>query len=267
MSVPDHPSTAEPSVVQLARGSVSYYAEGDGPLTFLLVHGLPGSARDFRWMSHTLSRHARTVRVEMPGFGGTPLSTEPSSRVEARGRFVVEFTDALALHRPVLVGHSMGGVVATMAATLAPERFAGLALLASPGLRVHRRFRQFPRRSLSAVLRIPGAPFALRGLLEQSFARAGFRHATHGERVHTLHCIAHTSIEAHAARLRELRLPLLHGFCEDDPLVEVDITAATAAELGGEIHRFPDGGHNPQKHYAVELTDALAAWGSAMPRA
>ncbi|MEM9463485.1 MAG: alpha/beta fold hydrolase [Myxococcota bacterium] len=134
-------------------------------ISHVLVHGgrgLPGSARDSRWMSHTLGQHARAIRIEMPGFGGTTLATGPSPSVESRGRFVVDCIDALALHQPILVGHSMGGVVATMAAILAPKRIAGLALLSSPGLRVHRGLRQFPRRRMSALLRVPGVPFALR---------------------------------------------------------------------------------------------------------
>jgi pimeloyl-ACP methyl ester carboxylesterase len=44
----------------------------------------------------------------------------------------------------VLLGHSMGGPVALAAAAHAPERVAGLALIASVGLRPHRLIRQFP---------------------------------------------------------------------------------------------------------------------------
>lgn len=262
MTVPDRPSEATSSTLELTGGPMSYVEEGprDTELEVLLVHGIPGSARDFRWLSHLLAEHARTVRIEMPGFGDTPLRTEPGASVQARARFVLEATDALGLRHPILVGHSMGGVVATMAATLAPERYAGIALISSPGLREHRGFRNFPRKRLSALLKMPGAPTLMRPALRKGFEKSGFRHSTHSEIVHTIHCVAATSILAHASRLQTAKIPFFHAFCDDDPLVEVAITQATADALGGPVHRYESGGHNPQKHHAVELAEALLRW-------
>ena len=262
MTVPDRPSEAVATTLELTGGPMSYVEEGEGELELLLVHGIPGSARDFRWLSHLLAEQARTIRVEMPGFGGTPLATGASPSVEARARFVVEATDALGLRRPVLVGHSMGGIIATMATELAPERYAGVALISSPGLREHRGFRSFPRKRMSRLLSIPGAPLAMRSALRKGFERSGFRHSTHEEIVHTIHCVAATSIREHAARLRAAKVPFFHAFCDDDPLVEVEITSETADALGGPALRFETGGHNPQKHHAVELADALLDWAS-----
>lgn len=263
MTVPDRPSEASATTFELTGGTMSYVEEGvatpDDP-EFLLVHGIPGSARDFRWLSHLLAEHVRTVRLEMPGFGSTPLATAPSPSVEARARFVLEATDALRLRRPVLVGHSMGGVVSTMAATLAPERYAGVALISSPGLREHRGFRNFPRKRLSALLKVPAAPTLMRSALKKGFEKSGFRHSTHEEIVHTIHCVAATDIPAHAHRLRTVRVPFFHAFCEDDPLVEVAITRETAQTLGGVAHCYESGGHNPQKHHAIELAAALLEW-------
>ncbi|MEM9070961.1 MAG: alpha/beta fold hydrolase [Myxococcota bacterium] len=261
MTVPDAPSTHEPERIALATGPVSYVDEGpkDAPAV-VLVHGIPGSARDFRWLTPALIG-LRGLRVEMPGFGATPLATGPGPSVEARAQFLVSFLDALALSNVILVGHSMGGVVATAAADLAPERVAGVGLVASPGLRVHRGFRQFgSRRALSAALRVPGVAFATGGLLQRAFRGAGFRHCSRAEVIHTIHCVAATSIPDHARRLERLQLPAFHAFCEDDPLVEVAITSETARTLGGPALRFSTGGHNPQKHHAVELGAALRTW-------
>lgn len=267
MTVPATPSDAAPSILTLPTGPVSYYDEGVGDPVFLLVHGLPGSARDFRWMSHRLAEHGRVIRVEMPGFGDTPLRTMPHTAVEARGRYVLDCVNALGLTRPILVGHSMGGVVATMTATLAPDRFAGLTLIASPGLRIHKALGRLPRRRLRVLLRVPGAMRLMRSTLARAYEKMGFRGTTHASRVHAMACAVATSIPQHAARLRALRLPLFHAFCEDDRMVEVEVTAHTAATLGGKVHRYPTGGHNPQKHFAVELSAALGAWGASLPNA
>ncbi len=263
VSTPQAPSEAPKRRVDLGTGTASVVDEGEGAPEFLLVHGLPGSARDFRWLTPCLGP-SRRVRLEMPGFGGTPRSTGPDPSVEARARFVIDACDALELRRPILVGHSMGGIVGARAASLAPDRFAGLALISSPGLRAHRAFSRFPRRRLSWALRLPGATRLMRPMMRAGFRAAGFVHGTDEERVLTVHCIAATSIPEHAACLRTLTLPLLHAFCDDDPLVEAQIMAQTAEVTGGPVHRFADGGHNPQKHHAVELGDALQAWARSL---
>lgn len=263
MSTPAAPSNAPVRSIALPTGPASVADEGEGDLEFVLVHGLPGSARDFRWLTPCLPS-ARRVRLEMPGFGGTPLSTAPRPSVEARARFVLEATRALELRRPILVGHSMGGVVCTRACRLAPERYAGLVLISSPGMREHRELRRFPARSLSQALRLPGVEALMRPLLRWAFTRGGFRHATDAGLVWTVHCVGATSIAEHAEALRELTLPVFHAFCEDDPLIEVEIMAETARRLGGPVLRFDDGGHNPQKHHAVELGRALQSWAESL---
>jgi pimeloyl-ACP methyl ester carboxylesterase len=266
MTTPAAASTADRDLARLPNGRVFSYVY-DGPperaegATFLLLHGLPGSARDFRWLAPVLAeRGARVVRLEMPGFGETPLSTEPDPSVEARGRFVLDAIEALGLEQPWLVGHSMGGVVGTMAATLDPRRVAGLALVSSPGLRVHRGFRKARPRLAEAVLGLPLAERVLRRPLRRTFERTGFRHATDLGIRHTMRSIAATEIPAHGGRLRALQVPVLHAFCAGDPFIERVIFEETARVVGGPVLSFAEGGHNPQKHQAVELGEALVAW-------
>ncbi len=234
---------------------------------WVLVHGIPGSARDFRWFTPALRAAApsdRIVRVEMPGFGATPLQTEPDPSVEARARYVCDVVAALPLERPILVGHSMGGVVGTMAATLHPERFAGLALVSSPGLTKHRGLRAFPAKRLAWILGLPGAARLLRRRLRAGFERAGFRGHDDAVLQHTVRCVAALDIDAHAARLKGLRalgVATHQSYGIDDPLIERDIFEALA-EFVDVTLRFESGGHNPQKAFAVELAEALVAWQS-----
>jgi pimeloyl-ACP methyl ester carboxylesterase len=262
MTIPAEPSDCAPTLIALPTGPASITDEGprDAAHTFLLVHGLPGSVRDFRWLVPPLAAAARVVRLEMPGFGATPLATGPSPSVEARAAFVIAVADALDLARPVLVGHSMGGVVGTLAVTGAPDRFAGLALISSPGLRVHRGLRRFRPRPISRLLRLPLAARLLRGRLRRAFEATGFRHASDAEIVHTVHCVAAVDMAAHAERMRALSGPLLHGYCTDDPLIETDILDEAARVTGGTVLRFDQGGHNPQKYQAIPLAEALLAW-------
>jgi len=190
----------------------------------------------------------------MPGFGDTPM--RGGLTVEGRARFVLDAVRTLGLDRPVVVGHSMGGVLATAAAVFAPDVFSALVLISSPGARVHRAFRR-PRKTMAALLSFPPTATALRGATQKMFASAGFRHSSFEENRLTMQLIARVSIADHAARLERVRIPTLHAFAEDDPMIEAEIMRDAARLTGGRTLAFPDGGHNPQKHHAVELGAAM----------
>ena len=79
-----------------------------------------------RWYAH----HGYAVlAVDLPGHGrsaGAPLAA-----VEALADWLLALLDAAGVARAFLVGHSMGSLVALEAAARAPERAAGLALVAT----------------------------------------------------------------------------------------------------------------------------------------
>jgi pimeloyl-ACP methyl ester carboxylesterase len=230
---------------------------GDGP-PVVCVHGLPGSSRDFRWLIEPLAGRARLISVDLPGFGGTPTATGPDASPEGRAAFVLELIDALRLERPVIVGHSMGGVVAVAAVAQRPGGFRGLGLLSSPGLRPHAMYRRLPRRALHLASSGPWTPL-LRPLVRRLFAAAGFRGYPDSALLRTLACLRHTSLEAHAERLRRLALPTFAAWCRDDGLIEPAILAelAEVAPPGPRLV-WPTGGHVPQKTHAAEVAEALA---------
>ncbi len=246
--------------VSIAGGQASYTDEGAG-VAIVAVHGLPGSARDFRWLAPQVCDHARLVRLELPGFGATPVASGPDPSPIGRARFTLAACEALGLERPLLLGHSMGGVVACAAATLQPEAFRGLALLSSPGLRPHAMLRRLPVAAASRLLRRRWAARWLAGLQRRLFQWAGFRGYPGAELTRTIHCVAATSIAQHARRVRRLQLPTLVSWCDDDPLIEAELAEELAAACpAGPRLRFAQGGHNPQKSHAAEIGAALQAW-------
>lgn len=102
----------------------------------LLVHGIGGCAEDWTLTIPALrdaGYHA--IACDMPGQGraSRPRGVRYFDR---RGAFYVHFLtellDALALERVHLVGHSLGGTIATMAAIALPARLRSLTL-AAPG--------------------------------------------------------------------------------------------------------------------------------------
>jgi pimeloyl-ACP methyl ester carboxylesterase len=232
---------------------------GHGVVPVICVHGLPGRAQDFRWLFAPLADRARIIAIDLPGFGGTPVETAPDASPEGRAAFVLDVIDALGLDRPVIVGHSMGGLVAVAAIAMRPDGFRALGLLSSPGLRPHASFKRIPKRFLHFSTHGALAPL-MRPLVRRLFAFAGFRNYPDSALARTVACLRMTSIEAHAARLRTMTLPTLAAWCEDDKLIEPAILSELAASLpAGPRLVWPTGGHVPQKTHAAEVADGIAA--------
>jgi pimeloyl-ACP methyl ester carboxylesterase len=96
----------------------------------VLLHGQPGSAADWAAVVDRLPAHVRPLALDRPGYRSSP---HPPGDFTANARTVLAEMDAAGIDRCVLVGHSYGGGVALAAAGLAPDRIAGLVLLASIG--------------------------------------------------------------------------------------------------------------------------------------
>jgi pimeloyl-ACP methyl ester carboxylesterase len=226
-----------------------------------MVHGLPGSHRDFRWLAPKLEPHARVIRLDMPGFGG---STRISPRLSPLAEHVLRRLDQLGLDRVVLVGHSIGGPQALLAASRSPDRIAGLALIASPGLRPHRGLRA-ARGSLPWVsrgLRIPGLQRPLMRATQAFMQRAGFPRRTPTLEIQrSVDIVARIDFVPLRNAAAALRVPTLIAWADDDPLVEPAIAEELAAVLpAGPRLRFASGGHNIQKTRADELGAAMLEW-------
>ena len=269
---PETPSDPELRFAWTAEGPFAYTDEGSGP-TVLFVHGLPGSARDFRWLASALEGRVRSVRLEQPGFGATPVSTETGTSFDARARFVLAAADALDLDRFYLVGHSMGGGVAMTTAALAPERVSGLALLASIGMHPHRGARKASRRpDIARLLDYGIVRRALLPTMRAGFKRAGFPASTTDDAVvQSVRLFSALEFASVRRAAFALSAPAFIAWAEDDPLVETAIGLSLGAVLpDGPRISFESGGHNIQKTRAIELAEAMLTWivaGVEMPKA
>jgi pimeloyl-ACP methyl ester carboxylesterase len=112
-------------------GSVRYRAwDGPGDTTFVLIHGLGGSHLNWLQVAPGLAGLGRVLALDLPGFGWSPRDGRGSGLMDER-RIVSRFMAELATGRVVLVGHSMGGVIAILLAAVEPASAAGLVLTSS----------------------------------------------------------------------------------------------------------------------------------------
>jgi pimeloyl-ACP methyl ester carboxylesterase len=109
---------------------IHYLDEGTGP-TLLLVHGLGGHMLNFTHsLLGRLTCYFRVIVLDRPGSGYSTRPKGASATISAQARTISRFCQELKLGRPLIVGHSLGGVIALALALNHPEQVAGLALLA-----------------------------------------------------------------------------------------------------------------------------------------
>lgn len=97
--------------------------EGSG-VPLIVLHGLFGSADNWRSHVKTWQQQRRVITVDLRNHGRSPHAEEMNYRVMADD--VIALLDRLEIERCDLLGHSMGGKVAISVARLAPERLASL---------------------------------------------------------------------------------------------------------------------------------------------
>ena len=130
--------------VPLANGHhINLFDEGSGP-PVVLVHGLPGSAHDWRPLPEQLvSAGFRVIRYDRVGYGHSSRRRAGESHgIDANAAELLQLLAALRLDRPLVIGWSYGGAVAQYAAMQGSSSMAGLMLVAAdgPGNRPSRAF-------------------------------------------------------------------------------------------------------------------------------
>ncbi|MFE3000560.1 alpha/beta fold hydrolase [Nocardia sp. NPDC059246] len=99
----------------------------------LLLHGLGGSWQTWLQNIPALSSGYRVIAVDLPGFGKSEPLAGPVSVDDFVGALVA-LLDELGIGEPVVIGHSMGGLVSMRLAVTHPQRVRRLILLSAAGV-------------------------------------------------------------------------------------------------------------------------------------
>jgi 3-oxoadipate enol-lactonase len=93
-----------------ADGRFAYEAAGDPARTPLIfLHGIGGAARAWRGQLHAFCDRYRAIAWDMPGYGGSsPLQTV---NIATLADALQDFLGQLGAIKPVIVGHSIGGMI------------------------------------------------------------------------------------------------------------------------------------------------------------
>lgn len=105
---------------------------GKSDRTIVLLHGFGGSHSTWTDIQPALARDATVIAYDLPGHGRS-LDYPGAGPATLAAKAVAADLTARGIERVHLVGHSMGGAVATLIAMRSPERVASLTLLAPGG--------------------------------------------------------------------------------------------------------------------------------------
>jgi pimeloyl-ACP methyl ester carboxylesterase len=107
---------------------LAYREQGNGPAV-LLLHGWPTSSYLWREVMPPISRAARVVALDLPGFGASDKPLDAAYDFAFFGRTLDLFLAELGIDRVGLALHDLGGPIGLHWAVHQPDRVTKLALL------------------------------------------------------------------------------------------------------------------------------------------
>jgi len=108
-----------------------YQVTGDADTTVFLLHGAYGSKTYFEHEINTLASSGyRVVAWDAPGYGVSPLPADGLS-IERLADTAATMVERLGTRRNVVLGHSMGGIIAPGVAVRLPGKVHGLVVSAT----------------------------------------------------------------------------------------------------------------------------------------
>jgi pimeloyl-ACP methyl ester carboxylesterase len=242
------------------RMHVREAGETRGGAPIVLVHGAGTSSTAWLGLIGRLARHNRVVAPDLPGHG----------RSEGRVETIDDWRDAigmcaasLCLPPSILIGHSLGGAAAMLAALEWPEKVAGLILIASaprfavsPQLleTLDKRFADWPG-VFSELYYSPETPAEVR--------RRGAELYCSASREQTIADFRAAAAVDLRGRLAEIRCPTLVLAGADDLVTPRKWSELLASSIpGAKLVVLPRTGHVPMD----ENPDALAVCAGFSPR-
>jgi pimeloyl-ACP methyl ester carboxylesterase len=136
-------ATVETVALSDGRALCAQRWRGSGDHAVVLLHGLLDSSEGWRQLCERT--RGTMIAFDLPGFGHSDAPSEGS--ISGYASDVADGLAALGVERFTLVGHSLGGAVATALAERLANRVTGLVLLAPAG---------FGRIHLAEAVSVPG---------------------------------------------------------------------------------------------------------------
>jgi pimeloyl-ACP methyl ester carboxylesterase len=127
--------------IEAAGAKLAVMRRGKGR-PVVCLHAIGHGARDFEPLADLIGDAFEIVALDWPGQGRSLPDAQPPT-AQRYADILLAAMDALALEKPIVIGNSIGGTAAMIAAARAPERFSALVLCDSGGLAPLNSFARF----------------------------------------------------------------------------------------------------------------------------
>ncbi len=249
-----------------------HYTEAGNGLPVVLLHGFPFDHTIWAAQQSALSDAYRVITPDLRGHGQSPALTADVYSMDDFARDVIALLDTLDIERAVWAGHSMGGYIMLAALRRAPERIAGVALVASNPYPDPPE-KQAGRRATAERVLAEGSVIAADGMRPIMFA-PGFD--LDSESTQTCYAMmANTAPETIAAAqrgmagrpdsvptVRDLTVPAVVIAGANDQIMGINVARGMIDILpaGTTLVEIADSGHMPMLEQPAALTVALRAF-------
>jgi pimeloyl-ACP methyl ester carboxylesterase len=270
-------------ILELSSGDVQVAetpAQTEKPgAPIVLIHGYAASLHWWDSMVQLLSEDHRVITIDLLGHGG---SEKPSSgyEMENQAAIVAEALNQLRVQGAVIVGHSMGGSVATALAEQSSELVDRVVIVDSgpdtenygPGLPFLAKLAYTP--VIGQLLNRITPDSAIKSSYEEAFAPgydidSGFENPD--QVVDDLRAMTYTSFkESRDAnvdytedvplheRLSDAAVPVMVIFGSEDQIITADEAIPAYEEIpGARIAEIDDAGHSPQVEKPEETAQLI----------
>lgn len=140
----------------------------------LLLHGNPGSIREWSPLMNSLGASVDFIAIDLPGFGESPLPRDGRAlTLEGLADVATDVCRDIGWSSWITVGHSHGGGVAQTCAVRHPQTVRALVLLGTLGAPAHASYRLLALPGIKELMRWSGA--SLRSPRLASLYRLVFR--------------------------------------------------------------------------------------------
>jgi pimeloyl-ACP methyl ester carboxylesterase len=268
-------------VLNLSGGDIQVKEEGARTgRTIVLLHGFAASMHWWTPLAERLAGRFHIVRVDLLGHGG---SQKPSTGYSMRnqGQLVATALSALGVRHAVVVGHSMGGMVATALTEIRPRMVDGVVLIDTPPNKDAGELPFVARLGFVPVLGetirrfVPDA--VVRNNLEHAFAPGfdvpdqfvrDFRRMTYTSYDHSFEASRDYNEEKPiSTRLAEAGRPLLVIFGAEDDIVDPGSFTAYQRVPHASLVRVPGAGHSPMVEQPRAVADLIQGFVQSKRRA
>ena len=224
---------------------------------FTCLHGLVDTLDIWKRLAPDLEARGRVTRIDQRGHGLSDAPPGPYSRADLASD-VAAVLDAEGIDQTILVGHSMGGIVAMETALIYPDRIAGLVLIGTTSECREKIAGWYERIALAG----------------ERDGAAGLGRAIYGEKstkkiagdaqgiAHVTRMLKSLYSDPLTPKLGDIRCPALMTVGDKDPMgpKASEIVHAAMPEGRAELLTVPDKGHWLQLEAVDDLVAALDQW-------